>query len=367
MSTIGSTSSIPTFDPTLQIQTAQQIQQTSGTTDPATTDPQSPAPYLSLPFPRYDLDSLGLTVPGDVNDVSILIAKVGLALDEIFGKNQNEALSSQAESRRSALAAALVLQQSITALGARNDQLTGDIKNWESEKKGLVDQRTDLQSQRSARQTDINAVNGQIATTTTAIAAIDAQLKTATDPKVIEQLNADRAGLVTKLNGLNTQKASLTSEIASLTTKIDELTAKIDVLQGKIDAAEAEKVTNSKKIDAYTLQLADLSSLLALARAQDGTLESGMVKDSELAAPLEELADAIEAFDLRFGDLKAFEALQTIREGDQEAVQRVAQKAVALISAISEVLQTLLGLEPPPSVEPRDSAMLAGNRFRLPA
>lgn len=354
---VGGTN-LPTYDNTT-------VQQTSGTQSSNSTTPEMSgnAPYLGLPFLRSTLDSLGLTLPRNLSDAGVLLAQVALALDEIFAQNNSEALKADTATRRSAFAATLALQQSITTLSVRNEELATTIQTWETEKTTKINERAGKIEQKSIKETEASqhANNAQYYLGQYShyygLAANEKNPQLRAQYESLRDYNLQNYYLSSNASWNATQEAN------ALGGQISQLTSAIDLLQTQIDTAKTEIETNEANIETYTTQIAELLSLIALLSA-GGSNAPGTAQDSGLSVPIEELADALKDFDLRFGTQNLSQTFSQLRDTDLDAIQRVAGKALAVISAIIDVLQALLGLEPPPSL---DTAATTNGRMRLSA
>lgn len=370
MSNIDVNSTVPTFPlpsstpvpNTAPSSTTTSSGQTSTTTTPPTDS------YLSLPYQNLRLGAIGLSAPPVIADISVLLAQVGLSLDKLFDEGQKEALKAQSENRRNMFGFALFFQESITTLSLRNTELTAQIAAHQERITEATNERNGLISQRNGLQSQLSGVNNQITSTQNQINALNTQIANTTNPGTRASLISQRDALQAQLPGLQSQAANLTSQINSLNTQITALDTEIDGLNAKIKAAEDEKTANTNTINAFNSILSVFATAMALAFSQTAEdLDLGMVGQSELEMSLDEIVETIKAFDERFDAVKAFERFQTLREGDQESIQRLAAKVVALIVAVAEVLAALEGLEPPPSVDLQQDALSSGSRLRLPA
>lgn len=364
MTTIGSTTST-TFDPTLNNVGVSSVQQNTPTQTGSTETPETPfaTSYLGLPFQRATLDSLGLSQPRNLTDAGVLLAQVALALDEIFSQNMSETLKSQAETRRSAFAAIIALNEGLTALGVRNEQLNAQIDQWTNERTQKSAERDGAVYQRDQKQQEANAYYGQMITYAGQVntyqslansATKDSDRQTYLNLRDIAQNNYNTA-----FNNYN----SANNQITSLNNQINTLNGQIQTLTNQIDGAKAEVTDNETRIAAYTAQLTALLSALALIQANNNN--SGIVPDSGLSVPLAELEDALADFDVRFQDLRGAEGVSKLRDSDLDAIKRVADKALTVINAITDVLQAILGLDLPPVIDPQTGNNENG-RMRLP-
>lgn len=370
MSNVDSSSNIPIFQPPPNTPVPNTAPTTTTTASTESTAPTAPVTesYLSLPFQTLRLGALGLTPPPVLADISVLLAQVGLALDKLFDDGQKESLKAQSENRRNMFGFALFFQESITTLALRNTELTGQIANWQERKTEAVNERNGLVSQRTGLQSQLSGVNNQITSTQNQINTLNTQIANTSNPATLASLISQRNTLTSQLSGLQSQASSLTSQINNLNTQIATLDAEIAGLDAKIQAAEDEKEANTNTINSYNSILSVFASVMALAFAQTAEeLNLGMVGESGLTIPLDEIVETIKSFDERFDAVKAFERFQSLREGDQESIQRLLTKVVALIVAVAEVLAALKGLEPPPAVDLQRDAFAAGSRLRLPA
>lgn len=367
MSSIDVSTNIPSFPPPSNTPvpdtapTTTSTEQTTPTTAPT-------EPYLSLPYQNLRLNAIGLSPPPAIADISVLLAQVGLSLDKLFDETQKEALKAQSENRRNMFGFALFFQESITTLSLRNTELTAQIATHQARVTEATNERNGLVSQRTGLQSQLSGVNNQITSTQNQINALNTQIANTTNPATLASLISQRNSLSAQLPGLQSQANSLTSQIGSLNSQIATLDAEIADLNVKIAAAEEEKAANTSTINSYNSILSVFASVVALAFSQSAEdLDRGMVGQSGLDMSLDEIVETIKSFDERFDAQKAFERFQTLREGDQESIQRLAVKVIALIVAVAEVLATLEGLEPPPSVDLQQDALASGSRLRLPA
>lgn len=315
----------------------------------------TPAPILiPISFGLSAFGVLGTSQPRSPEDTAALLAAITLALEETARTTRENRIVGRNEAMRGDVGQKLGALETVQALAEAIGAMRQDLEARKTEQAGKIEQRTQAQQQSASLATKIGALDGSIAKLDQQIAAAQAE------GRPTSALVAERAALVSERDELTKQKGkadasvqTLTGEIATLATKINDLTVNIAASTAQFNALQAVLLFVFLQA-ALTLQVTE---------GQDDTLTRAASQN--VTVTLDGVTERLREF---AEDAQVQALIAEIRQEGrlrQEGEERIAVTALALTTAIADVLATIASLDLPLDSPLGNAAAQSRGRVRV--
>lgn len=327
----------------------------------------SPPPlYLDFGFSEVSLALLGLRMPQAPGDAAAILAEVSDALDKLMDEDRNR--------RREAAGSALrSLFGNLASIAAA---LSGHIEaynGYAAEKEEKTQLRTAKTAERDAKVGLRNGLNDDIAGYDQRIEDLKAQIAAAeADDKPTGALRVALATVESQRSAVVAQRDALNGQIEALNGEIGTLTGEIETAQRNMDTEEAAIKTLEAAREAALVMLANFAMTVAQRDEAVAAGEAGWDVNitrlfENLAANLAEFQAAL-AESARETDTRITTQTRTDTEPQTVNVENVATPgvdpeappppdsvlarlnaaAVALSTALAQIISILAGMDPLP-------------------
>lgn len=287
--------------------------------------------FLPSPSPG---DIAGLSMPQNVEDTAILLAKVVAELEAGRGASLNASLAGAGASERQEVAAELSkITEARTALYGDSDGGAG-----------LVKQRSDAGAARDTAQKSKSSAEKALSAEEKTKSGFENRLKDAetrsTDKTLSDQKRADAKAEATKLK----------ADIAASESKLSKLNENISTLEGSISKLDKTISGLDDRISSATqrLELGESSLAFASARLVAARADARSDQDLEIAQDDQALAHILktsqeEIRDLRERIVARFEETHRTSEDLTKALEndRILATVVGLVTALADTTETV--------------------------
>lgn len=285
--------------------------------------------YRSLMPSQFSGDITGLSMPQNVEDTAILLAKVVAELEEGRSASRDAELAGADANERRAVT------EELTKIAEARAELYGDSNGGV----GLIKQRSDKETERKAVTGSKSAAEQDLSTEKQTKTDKEAQLKKAQDRSTDKALTADQRDAAQKeVTRLKSDISTSDSKISKLNDKISDMTASISNLNTSISDLDSKISSATQRLELGGSSLVFASARLASARTDalsDQDLDIAR-DDQTLTHIIEASKDEIE--DLRDRIVARFEETRRTTEDLTKAVEndRILATVVGLVTALTD-------------------------------